>query len=59
MELELVLTEVQPLELSHFRHFLRCRVWSLCNELLLQFSMDHFEILHSYCGYIENVHVGF
>ena len=40
-------------------NFLLCRVWSLCNQLLLQFSMDHFETMHTYCGYIENVHVNF
>ena len=40
-------------------NFLHCRVWSLCNQLLLQFSMDHFETMHTYCGYIEDVHVNF
>ena len=40
-------------------NFLHCRVWSLCNQLLLQFSMDHFEIIHTCCGYIEDVHVNF
>ena len=34
-------------------------VWSLCNQLLLQFSMDHFETMHTCCGYIEDVHVNF
>ena len=38
---------------------MHCRVWSLCNQLLLQFSMDRFETLHTYCGYIEDVHVNF
>ena len=56
MELELILTELQPFELSHFRHFfLHCRVWSLCNQLLLQFSMDHFETMDTCCAYIEDV----
>ena len=31
----------------------------MCNQLVLQFSMDHFETLHSWCGYIEDVHVNF
>ena len=42
-----------------FGNFLHCRVWSLCNQLLLQFSMDHFETMHTCCGYIEDVHVNF
>ena len=40
-------------------NILHCRVWSLCNQLPLQFSMDHFETLHTYCGHIENLHVAF
>ena len=59
MELKLILTELQHIELSHLGNFLRCRVWSLCNQLLLQFSMDHFETLLSCCGHIEDVHVAF
>ena len=39
--------------------FMHCRVWSLCTQLLLQFSMDHFETMHTCCGYIEDVHVTF
>ena len=31
----------------------------MCNQLLLQFSMDHFETLHTCCGHIEDVHVAF
>ena len=30
-----------------------------CNQLFLQFSMDHFEIMHTCCGYIEDVQVDF
>ena len=58
-----------PFELSHLRHFdellvilgnfLHCRIWSLCNQLFLQFSMDHFETMHTCCGYIEDVHENF
>ena len=59
VELELILTELQPFKLSHFRQLLHCRVWSLCNQLLLQFSMDHFETMHTRCEYIEDVHVNF
>ena len=40
-------------------NFLHCRVWSLYNQLLFQFSMDHFESMLSCCGYIEDVHVHF
>ena len=40
-------------------NFLHGRGWSLCNQLLLQFSMDHFETMHTYCGYIEDEHVKF
>ena len=40
-------------------NFLHCRVWSLCNQLLLQFSMHHFETMHTCCWYIEDVHVNF
>ena len=35
---------------------MHCRVWSLCNQLFLQFSMDDFEAMHTCCGYIEDVH---
>ena len=59
MELELILTELQHFELSHLGNFLHCRVWSLCNQHPLQFSMDHFETMHTCCGYIEDVHVIF
>ena len=60
MKLEQILTELQHIELSHFRQlFWHCRVWSLCNQLFLQFSMDHFEIMHTCCGYIEDVQVDF
>ena len=34
-------------------------VKSLCNQLLPQFLMDLFETLHTCCGHIENVLVGF
>ena len=37
----------------------RFTVQSLCNQLLPQFLMDLFEILHTCCGHIENVHVGY
>ena len=44
---------------SHLSKYLHCRVWSLCNQLLIQFSVDHFETMHTCCGYIEDVHVNF
>ena len=60
MKLEQILTELQHIELSHFLAiFWHCRVWSLCDQLFLQFSMDHFEIMHTCCGYIEDVQVDF
>ena len=31
----------------------------LCNQLLLQFSMDRFTTLHTCCEHNENVHVDF
>ena len=31
----------------------------MCNQLLLHFSMDHFETMHTCYGYIEGVHVNF
>ena len=37
-------------------NFLHC--W-ICNQLLFQFSMDHFESMHTCCEYIEDVHVHF
>ena len=38
-------------------NFLHRRVQSLCNQLLLQFCMDHFETMHACGRNIENVHV--
>ena len=40
-------------------NFLHCRVWRLCNQLLLQFSMDHFETMLTCYRYIEDVHMNF
>ena len=34
-------------------------VWSLCNQLLPQFSVGLFETLHTCCGHIEDVHMDF
>ena len=59
MGLESVLTEIGPFELSHFSSCLRCSIWSLCNQLLLQFSMDVSQTLQTYYGYTEDVHEGF
>ena len=58
MELEIILTELRPFELSHLRDFVHNRVGSLCNQLLLQFSMNSFETLHTSCGHNENMRVG-
>ena len=38
------------------RHTLR---YSLCNQVLPQFSVNLFDTLHTCCGHIEDVHVGF
>ena len=59
MEIELILTDLQPIKLSHFGNFLHSRVWSLRNQHPLQFSMDHFKALHTCYEHIENVHLAF
>ena len=59
MELESVLTELLPLDLVVFGSFFFCRVWGLCKQLLLQFSVDVSQTLQTYCGWIENVHIRF
>ena len=60
MELELILTELWLFKLSLFlAAFLLCRVSSLHNQLLLQFSMNVSQTLQTNCGYIEDVHVDF
>ena len=48
MEIKLSLTEeLRPFKNSHFRQLLHDRVWSLCNHLLPQFSMDRFQTWHT------------
>ena len=60
MELKEILTKLRPFKLIHFRQlFSHCRVWHLCNQLLLVVSMDVSQTLQTYCGYTEDVHVGF
>ena len=59
MELESVLTELLPLDLVVFGSFFFCMVWSLCNQLLLQFSVDVSQTLQTYYGWIEDVHIRF
>ena len=59
MELELILQSYSLSNLVILGNVLHCQVWSLCNQLLLQFSMDHFETLPTYCGHIEDAHVAF
>ena len=54
MELELILTELRPFELSHFAQFLQ-----LCNQLLPQFSMDDSQTWQTYCGHNADMHIGF
>ena len=57
MELELILTELQPFELSHFRQLFALYGMELCKQLLIQFLMNYFETMQIYCGYIKDVHV--
>ena len=57
MQLELVCTELWSFKLRYSRYFLNSMVWSLCYQLLLQFSIDLFKTLHS--GHIQDVHVVF
>ena len=59
MELELILTDLQPINLAIFGNFLHSRVWSLRNQHPLQFSMEHCKTLHTCCEHIENVHLAF
>ena len=50
------MTELQPFKLSHYlAAFLHCRVWSVCNQLLLQVSADYNETMHTYGRHIEDV----
>ena len=37
--------------------FLHYWIWSLCNQPLPQFSIDHFQNLHTLCQHNEDVHV--
>ena len=54
-----ILPELQPFELSNFEQFLHYRVWSLCNQVPSQFSMDASQTLQTYFGHIENMYVQF
>ena len=49
MELELILTELQPFELSHFRQ----------GFALYVDYFFYFETMQTCCGYIEDAHVNF
>ena len=59
MELVLIFAKLMLFKLRYFGSFLHSRVWSLCNQLLLQFSMDASQTLQTYCAHITDVHVGF
>ena len=48
MELQLILTELQPFELSHFKQFLHCRVLG-CLINFSHSSMNVSETLQTYC----------
>ena len=51
MELELILTELWPFKVSHFSQLVALWVWSLYNQLLLQFSMYVSQTLLTYCRF--------
>ena len=53
------LTELRLFKLSHFGQLLHYSVWSLCNQLLRQCSVDYLQTLHTFCRPNENVHVAF
>ena len=56
MGLELILSELRPFKPSHFgSFFFLFRVSSLCNQLLLQFSMNVSQTSCTYCGHFENM----
>ena len=57
VELEPILTELQPFKLVIFAAFLHCRECSLCNQLF--FSVDVSQTLQTYCEYKGDVRVGF
>ena len=46
LKLELILRELKLFELSHLGNILHSKV-SLCDQLLLRFSMDLFKTLHT------------
>ena len=50
---------ITAFELSRLGNFVQCTVWSLCDQIITQFSMDVSQTLQTYCGHITNVHVGF
>ena len=50
MKLELILTELQTLELSHFRQGF---------SLYVDYCFFYFETMQTCCGYIEDAHVNF
>ena len=51
------MTELQPFELSHFRQLFALKGIEFSSYSF--FYMDHFETLHTCCGYIEDVYVNF
>ena len=57
MEMNSILTELRLLKLSDFKQLLHDRMWGLYNHLLAQFSMDRFQILHTFGKYIEDMYV--
>ena len=44
-----ILTELRLINLVIYAAFLQCRVWRLCNQFLLQFSMNVSQTLQTYC----------
>ena len=59
MELELILTELQPLKHSYFGNFFALEVCFLCYQLLLKFSVDVSQTLRHIMGLLNMYLYGF
>ena len=59
MELELILRELQPFELSHFRQLFCIVGYGVCVINSSYILMNYLETMQTYCGYIKDVHVNF
>ena len=66
MKMKLTFTELSSFKFSNFRQlsctveygdFLHYRLWKLCNKLLPQFSMDHFQTLYTCACWSDIINV--